>query len=262
MFQKTPPTRLQTPSERNPREASKQICVGIVSAHLLAARYLLEVLKANPNMLPVIMFEGVNSAKVFPARSPIVILIDLWGLPLPTSEYLDTFAGALPGCAFLAVDRDRKETDVAHFLRTGFAGFITHAEVSHLLGPAIHAVAKDRIWISHEVIRIYLQLTSQRTTMRRAGSDTLTVRENQVLDLLRRRCSNKEVADLLGISESTVKFHVSNVLMKLNVNNRWELTEPESFFGARSQIFGKPAKKSSSYDRSETAAPRPVSQSA
>ena len=40
----------------------------------------------------------------------------------------------------------------------------------------------------------------------------------------------REVADFLGISESTVKFHVSNVLMKLNVSNRRELTEIECFF--------------------------------
>ena len=46
----------------------------------------------------------------------------------------------------------------------------------------------------------------------------------QTADLLRKRYSNREIASFLGISESTVKFHVSNVMSKQNVHCRRELT--------------------------------------
>src|SRR5690348_8363817 len=212
MLQKTIAAQLQAPAPDRV-ETTTPICVGIIPSHSLAAHYLVELIKSNLNMLPAILSDGVNSTKVFPPRAPVVILIDLWGLPLPTCEYLDAFGKAIPGCAFLAMDRARKGTDVAQLLRAGFSGFISHEEALYLLGPAIEAVAQRCIWTSPEVIRIYMNLTSPRTATRR-GAEMLTVRENQILDLLRRRYSNKEMANLLGISESTVKFHVSNVLMK------------------------------------------------
>ena len=221
--------QFQVPAEQNLREMENQICAGIVPSHLLVAHYLLELLKANGNLRPAILFDGVKSAKIFPAGLPVVILIDLWRLPLPAFEYLDAFSEAIPGCTFLALDRARSESDVAQCLLAGFAGFVRHDE-AHLLGSAVEAVARGRLWISPEVARLYFQLTSSRTAIRRTGVETLTMREGQILDLLRRRYSNREVADFLGISESTVKFHVSNVLMKLNVSNRRELTEIECFF--------------------------------
>ena len=52
----------------------------------------------------------------------------------------------------------------------------------------------------------------------------LTPREREVMEFLLRRLSNKEIAEILGISERTVKFHVGNILNKLHVNSRQELS--------------------------------------
>ena len=244
MFENTVAPPIRPSAQRDQVEATNPIYVGIVTSHSLAAHHLIELIKVNNNMLPVILPDGAKGATVFPAHAPVVILIDLWGLPLPTSEYLDAFIAAIPRCTFLALDRARNGIDVARFLRAGFAGFISHEEALYLLGPALNAVAEGRVWTSPEVIRIYMNLTSQRTTARGVGVETLTTRENQVLELLRRRYSNKEMASLLQISESTVKFHVSNVLMKLNVNDRRDLTDKELFSGPRLLVSTKPARKS------------------
>jgi DNA-binding NarL/FixJ family response regulator len=50
----------------------------------------------------------------------------------------------------------------------------------------------------------------------------LTERESEVLGLLSRGLANKQIAIMLGISEHTVKFHVSSIYQKLNVTNRTE----------------------------------------
>src|ERR1700674_607948 len=50
--------------------------------------------------------------------------------------------------------------------------------------------------------------------------DALTPREREVLDLLRERLSNDEIADRLGISVAGVKYHVSEILSKLGLENR------------------------------------------
>ena len=212
---------------RNQGEITNQIYVGIVTSHSLVTHHLVDLLKMN-NVLPVILGAGAKNAAILPTNAQAIIIIDLWGLPRPTSEYLDHFSATIPKCAFLALDRPRDGIEIARFLRAGFSGFITYDEALHSLAHAIKAIAEERVWASPEVMRIYMNLTSRRTMSQEAGVETLTIRENQVLELLRRRCSNKEMANLLRISESTVKFHVSNVLMKLNVNDRRDLTDTET----------------------------------
>lgn len=214
------------PLQPNPVDAPSEIYVGLVMSHSLAARHLVEVIKAN-NMLPVVLDNRSECATAFPQGARVVIIIDLWGPPLPVTDYLDAFTAAVPGGAFLALDGPRDEVEIAHLLRAGFSGFISHDQAIGLLGAAINAVAEGQVWATPEVIRIYLDLTSRRSGMRTTGIEVLTVRENQILDLLRRRYSNKEMAKFLGISECTVKFHVSNVLTKLHVSDRRDVMDRE-----------------------------------
>lgn len=216
--------------------------VGIVSSHLLAARHIVELIKINPETMAFIVSEKGKVNLDLPPNARVVILIDLLGLPVPASEYLTALATQIPGCSFIALDRTRKEIDVALLLRLGFAGFVSHEEALHLLGPAVQAVAEGHVWVSPDVMRIYVNLTCQHTQRRGAAARTLTVRENQVLDLLRQRYSNRELANFLRISESTVKFHVSNVLMKLNVKGRRDLMDKELSLGSEG-FSGKPGKK-------------------
>jgi DNA-binding NarL/FixJ family response regulator len=204
---------------------STPIHVGLVVFHSLAAHHLAELVRVN-KMVPVVLTDHVKTAHPFPASPRVVVLIDLWGLPLPLTEYLDGLSAAIPGCAFLALDSAKPEIEVARLLHSGIAGFITHGESSQLLGAAIEAVAAGRVWASREIIRIYVELTSQRFTVS-SGVEMLTARENQVLEFLRKRYSNREMAQVLRISESTVKFHVSNVLTKLKAHHRRDVVNTD-----------------------------------
>lgn len=210
-------------------DPEQNIYVGLVISHALAARQMVELVKRQ-NMYPVLL--NLESAGHFPAGARVVIVFDLWGLPVSVSEYLNAFSKVTPQRTFLALDQPSSEVEIAQLLRAGFAGFMTYDQALHLLGPAIKAVAEGQVWASPEVLRIYVDLTSPRNNIRARGIATLTVRENQILDLLRRRCSNKEIANHFGISESTVKFHVSNVLAKLNVNDRRDVKDRDYLSGA------------------------------
>lgn len=215
-----------SPSQMIQARVEAPIYVGLVVFHSLAAHQLVDLLKAN-NMSPLLLADGVKNIQAFPVDGRVVILMDLWGQPVPVTEYLREFSAAIPNCKFLALDSAKPGIDVARLLRAGFAGFITHEETMHLLAPAIRAIAEGRVWTSPEITRRSHEAASQRTT----ALGMLTARETQILDLIRRRYSNKEMGVLLQISESTVKFHVSNVLMKLRANHRRELTNSEIFPG-------------------------------
>ncbi len=198
---------------------TSSIHVAVVASHSLAKRYLSELITAQAGFLLLPILESSNLA-VVPLSGPIVIVIDLWGTLLPITELLDRLAKAIPHSSFLATDRFRTPVEVVQLLKAGFSAYLCHDEAPHQLANAVAKVADGGIWASSEAMRLYVEATSRRSRACLAGVSALTLREDQILELLRRRYSNREVAELLGISESTVKFHVSNVLTKLNVRDR------------------------------------------
>lgn len=97
--------------------------------------------------------------------------------------------------------------------------YLLKDEMQDVLVEAIDAaISGGSVWMSDRVAEIY-QSTSTHTP---TGS-LLSDREWNVVDLLKRGYSNKEIAMELDISKSTVSFHVSNILNKLNLSSRVEI---------------------------------------
>jgi len=201
-----------------------QLHVGLIVPHSLAANYLRDrLLGLDMNVNPVIL-EDALGARMLAAYSHSVIVLDLHDLPLPVSSYVDEFSMVFQSSAFLALDRAREVKEIADLLLLGFSGFLSYDQIPDLLGAAIACVAKGETWATPEALRKYVTMTSRRSPTSGYGTEVLTKRESQIRDLLQRRYSNKEIAMLLGICESTVKFHVSNVLAKSNAAGRRDLT--------------------------------------
>jgi DNA-binding NarL/FixJ family response regulator len=114
-----------------------------------------------------------------------------------------------------------------HALFLGVKGVIVvsgqwHEEVSQ----AVATVMRGSLWISNEAMGRYIEQTSSRRTgclRERDSRDKLTAREEQILSLLLKSYSNKEIADVLEIGERTAKYHVSTILRKWEVSSRKEL---------------------------------------
>jgi DNA-binding CsgD family transcriptional regulator len=91
------------------------------------------------------------------------------------------------------------------------------------LPKAVRTVAHGGFWIRRAILSLYVRKTIpilQRVLM---GDRRLTVRENEVANLVQKRASNQVIAHKLAISQRTAKFHISNILRKLNLSNRREL---------------------------------------
>lgn len=103
----------------------------------------------------------------------------------------------------------------------GVFGVVFYDRYAEDLCEAVRIVSKGQLWFSPNVIVQWLQLDEKRReSLSRLG---LTSREREVLELLLRRLSNKEIGTILKISESTTKFHVSRIFRKLNVSSRADL---------------------------------------
>jgi DNA-binding NarL/FixJ family response regulator len=100
----------------------------------------------------------------------------------------------------------------------GVDGFVSYDCAPLQLPEAIRAVSRGAVWIPADALR---DLNEKKGIL---GSGLhrrlLTARERTVLGLLQRASCNKEIASILGVSVSTVKFHLSNIFAKLNVHDR------------------------------------------
>jgi len=114
-------------------------------------------------------------------------------------------------------------------LHLGAAAFCTKDIVPDLLADVIRAVAQGKYWIDmrvYETEEIRRILEGQPIGDGLEGSEgdrvtePLSAREMEILTLITRGMSNKEIASRLGISHQTVKNHVTSILHKLGVNDR------------------------------------------
>ncbi len=106
----------------------------------------------------------------------------------------------------------------------GVAGMVEmSSDLTQELSSAIHAVAAGKLWIHHDILAEYARGATPLLQQLSMSHRCFTCREGQVLRLLFLGHTNKEIGAALAISERTVKFHVSNILQKLQIDNRKEL---------------------------------------
>lgn len=91
------------------------------------------------------------------------------------------------------------------------------------LPKAVLVVLTNRVWAPPEVLLAFVNQMKILLDRQLLPGESLTMREGQVLQLLFRQLTNKEIACELQISERTAKFHVSNLLGKLDLENRKNL---------------------------------------
>ncbi len=146
---------------------------------------------------------------------PDVVLMDLI---MPVMDGITAIAALrreLPDTEVIALTSVLEDEKVIGAIRAGAMGYLlkdTHAED---LCRAIKAAAAGQVQLSPQAAARLL-----REVKAPDNPETLTDRESEVLRLLAKGYSNKEIAQALIIGEKTVKTHVSNILAKLNVPSR------------------------------------------
>jgi DNA-binding NarL/FixJ family response regulator len=207
------------------------IPIYVMASNRLAGEYLVQVLAKDRFSHPILC-EQLPQPRL--RSMPAIFVVEGSHLPLPLSDCIRRLRFLFPKGKFVIVDGPQPDEEIMRLIRLGFHGFVEHSTAADLLADAIRAVAAGRLWISDDVMHMYVNATTEAGHSHIGKSQFPTPRESEVLELVRRRLSNKEIATMLEVSESTVKYHLSNILEKFRVGSRREL---ESSTVGRAQVW-------------------------
>ncbi|MEW9675999.1 response regulator transcription factor [Lentibacillus sp. L22] len=175
--------------------------------------------------------DGEIAKELVKEHRPDVVLMDI---NMPNMNGVQATADLVkhfPKTRVIILSIHDDESYVTHALKTGAQGYLLKEMDSDALIEAIKVVSEGGSYlhpkITHNLVKEYRRLAHENMKSiaeygieYRKPLHLLTKRECQVLQLLAEGKSNRAVSEALYISEKTVKNHVSNILQKMNVNDR------------------------------------------
>jgi NarL family two-component system response regulator LiaR len=206
--------------------AQRCLRVCLVAENRLAEAFLRQILRGHP----VVRVIGIEQyMRLSPLqRTETIFIVDQCGLEVPLYECLRELRARCANAKFLLLGPRKSKDEIVRSLIMGVQGYIAHTDVSRNLLRAISSVAANQLWVPHEAFQGFLYEAACALRKDAYGRQTVTAREGQILELVRRRLSNREIGERLRIRISTVKFHLSNILSKMNVDSRRQLIERPS----------------------------------
>jgi DNA-binding NarL/FixJ family response regulator len=163
---------------------------------------------------------------VIRSTSPDVVLLDVHMPDGGGLAVLEATGAGSPGPRFLALSVSDAAEDVIALIRAGARGYVTKTISADDLADAVIRVADGDVVFSPRLAGFVLDAFREAPTTPSVDEDLdhLTPREREVLRLLARGYAYKEIAAELFISIKTVETHASNVLRKLQLSSRHQLT--------------------------------------
>ena len=149
---------------------------------------------------------------------PDVVLMDLVMPGMDGAAATRAIRQQFPQTQVIALTSFPEEDMVRSTLQAGAIGYLLKTASADDLANAIRAARAGKPMLAPEAARALIRATTQPPPL---GHD-LTAREREVLALMAQGLNNSEIADKLIVSRSTVKFHVSSILAKLNAHTRTE----------------------------------------
>ncbi|WP_210367189.1 response regulator transcription factor [Bacillus sp. REN3] len=176
--------------------------------------------------------DGSEAIDLVEQNQPDVVIMDI---NMPNTNGVEATAQLIekfPESKVIILSIHDDENYVTHALKTGATGYLLKEMDADALVEAVKVVADGGSYlhprVTHNLVKEYRRLSADEGGSDRYISQVeirrplhlLTRRECEVLQLLADGKSNRGIGEALFISEKTVKNHVSNILQKMNVNDR------------------------------------------
>ena len=200
-------------------ENSARIRVLIADDHTMVRNGLMMILGSYPDMeLIGQAANGFEAVELGKSLHPDVLLMDLL---MPEMDGVTATAAlhrSNPEIPVIALTSFKEDELIYTAMKAGIVGYLMKDCTADELVSAIRDAHHGKTTVTQEVMQAALRVAEQ-TSGRQYH---LSERERDVLRLVVRGLSNRQIAHQLTVSESTVKFHVSNILSKLGVATRAE----------------------------------------
>ena len=172
--------------------------------------------------------DGPEAVRRVPATRPDVLVLDL-NLPTMSGVEVTREVAALGlGTRVLVLSASGEQDDVLQAVKAGATGYLVKsASRDELVDAVRRTAAGDPVFtpgLAGLVLGEYRRLSAAPSSAGRDDTPRLTERETEVLRLVAKGWSYKQIAEQLFLSHRTVQNHVQNVLGKLQLHNRVELT--------------------------------------
>ncbi len=199
-----------------PDSQKKQIRIMVVDDHFVVRIGLSVSISVEPDM--VVESEassGEQAIVMYRQRHPDIVLMDLKLPGINGVETTRAICTEFPNAAIIMFATHDGEEDIFRSLRAGARAYLLKTVARTELIDTIRAVHAGERRISPAIGARLAE---------RMSHPNLTAREIEVLELVVKGKSNKEIATQLSIAEATAKLHVGHILAKLDVNDRTHAT--------------------------------------
>lgn len=205
-------------------EDADQIRVLLVDDHAFWRHGLRQIIDAESNMRVVgEAGDGEEAIRKANSLKPDVILMDVNMPRVNGVEATKSIATTLPEVRIVMVTVSDTDDNLFESLKGGAIGFLTKDISPEDLIGSINSTMKGEATLSPSIAaRVVRYIRLGGPAEPRTPTANLTEREDEILRLIAQGARNREIAQRLFISESTVKKHVQNVLRKLHARNRVE----------------------------------------
>lgn len=190
----------------------KPICVLSVEDHPVFREGLSTIIASQPDMVMVAQAQNaVEAITEFRRHRPDITLMDLRLPGTNGTDALIAIRGEFPDARIIMLSTSDSDGEIQRALRAGAAAYVLKSMPKDDLLAVMRSVHAGRRHIPTEVAAVLAE---------HMGEEDLTARELEVLTLIRDGYRNKQIAIRLDIAETTVNFHIKNVVEKLGAKDR------------------------------------------
>ncbi len=206
--------------------ARTTIRVGVVDDHPLYRTGVVRLLEPEDDL--TVVGEGANGMEailLIERYQPDVLLLDLKMPVMDGLQTLNEVSKRRLNARIIVMISNEERDKAVRAVRLGARGILFKDADPTLLAKSIRKVYAGEVWIDNPILSQALEslLTKPSASPAPADDSKLSNREMEVVRCVAMGLRNKEVADKLGVTEATVKNHLTSVYDKLGVKDRLEL---------------------------------------
>jgi DNA-binding NarL/FixJ family response regulator len=183
--------------------------------HVLVRQGLKSLLEKEKFQVVAEASDGQEAARLTETHQPDIAILDV---SMPVLNGIDTardLGRSCPKTKSILLTQHEDEEYIREALDAGVKGYVLKSQVANELVLAIQQVSRGQVYLSPGIARTVVEAYRSKSNN---PSESLTVRERQVLQLIAEGKSTRDTASLLGISVKTAESHRMNLMRKLDVH--------------------------------------------